>query len=270
MIYLFNLLGMDPNGLLYGLFKKYITTTDQLRAFVPFIIGILICTIIPYLLGSLNFAIIISKYKYNDDIRKYASGNAGLTNMHRVYGKKGALLTLGGDMLKQFISIIVGIIVFGENGAYIAGTFCMLGHIAPVYYRFKGGKGVLTAATMILLIDPKIFLILLLTFVLVVLIFRYISLASMAAAFIYPALVYYRPILEIGEPPSMFSMIFSCFIGLMIIFMHRENMRRLYNNEESRFSFKKKSNKEQIEVSKQLEEPEKSVKRKKKKDDNNK
>ena len=79
---------------------------ESLSAALIFSAGILICTIIPYLLGSLNAAIIVSKYKYHDDIRKYGSGNAGMTNMGRVFGKQGALLTLVGDMLKQFVAVL--------------------------------------------------------------------------------------------------------------------------------------------------------------------
>ncbi|HAN20668.1 MAG: acyl-phosphate glycerol 3-phosphate acyltransferase [Clostridiales bacterium GWF2_36_10] len=239
MIYLFNLLGINPNGLLYGLFKE-LSSTDPGKAFLPFILGLLICIIVPYLLGSLNFGIIISKYLYNDDIRNYGSGNAGLTNMHRVYGKKGALYTLGGDMLKQFLSVVLGMLVYGEGGAYLAGTFCMLGHIAPIYYHFKGGKGVLTAATMVLLIDPLIFVCLFAIFVLIVLIFKYISLGSVMAGFLYPAFIYLRAVYIYHATAPLPAMLFSFFTGLLLIFMHRENMRRIFNNEENRFSFKKK------------------------------
>jgi glycerol-3-phosphate acyltransferase PlsY len=239
MIYIFG--SEEFNGLLYGLFEKY-RDTAQTKAFIFFLLGILACVFIPYLLGSLNASIITSKYMYQDDIRNYGSGNAGLTNMYRIYGKKGAIYTLAGDILKQILSVLAGVLVFGINGAFLAGIFCMIGHIFPVFYRFKGGKGVLTAATMILLIDPLVFLVLFSFFVLIVLLFRYISLASMMAGFIYPALIYYRfKILGGAEAaPPLPYMLFAVFIGLLIIFMHRENMRRIYHNEENRFSFKRK------------------------------
>lgn len=241
LLYVF---GISENGFLYELFLKY-RDTDQTKAFLFFVLGTIICMVLPYLLGSLNFSIIVSKYMFNDDIRKYGSGNAGLTNMQRVYGKKGALLTLGGDILKQIVSIFIGLLIFGENGAYIAGTFCIIGHIAPIYYRFRGGKGVLTAATMVLLIDPVIFLCLFALFAFVVLIFRYISLGSIMAGFVYPALVYYKSkIIHNGEPPSLPSLIFSLFICILLFFMHRKNIERIINNQESRFSFKKKPIKE--------------------------
>lgn len=94
-----------------------------------------------YFAGSMNFAIMISKEKYGDDIRKYGSGNAGMTNMIRVYGKKAGLLTLLGDSLKTSAVVLLGRFLAGESGAYIAGLFCVLGHIAPVWYKFKGEKG---------------------------------------------------------------------------------------------------------------------------------
>ena len=240
MIYLFG--GDGFKGLL-GLLGQY-GEDEVFKVGVLLILAVLLCVTVPYLLGSLNTSIIASRYLYNDDIRKHGSGNAGLTNMYRTYGKKGALYTLAGDILKQIVSVLFGVAIMGINGAFIAGTFCMIGHIAPVFYRFKGGKGVLTAATMILLIDPIMFLILFAVFALVVAIFKYISLGSMMAGFIYPALVFYRDKLLYDRVPDFPSMLFSVFIGVLIIFMHRENMRRIYKNEENRFSFKKKEGEE--------------------------
>jgi len=246
-------------GFLHQLFERYGEINQTLAIFF-YVLGTLICVVIPYLLGSFNTAIIVSKYLYHDDIRKYGSGNAGLTNMHRVYGKKGALYTLLGDVLKQFLSVSIGMLVMGRNGAFLAGTFCILGHIAPIYFRFKGGKGVLAAATMVLMMDPIMFLVLFAVFALVVLIFRYISLGSMMAGFVYPALVFYRTkVLNDNSPPSFSYMLFACFIGLLIIFMHRENMKRIMNNQESKFSFKKKPLKEA-----EAEVAEKQSKKKKK------
>ncbi len=244
MIYLF-----EFNGFFYNLYQKY-DTVDPTKSFVFFSLGVLICIVIPYLLGSLNASIIATKYFYKDDIRYHGSGNAGLTNMYRVYGKKGAAYTLVGDILKQVLSVLVGVLVFGLNGAFLAGIFCMVGHILPVFYGFKGGKGVLTAATMVFLIDPLVFLVVFGIFVLVVLIFRYVSLASMMAGFVYPALVFYRTKFVEGMDAvtPLPYMLFAVFIGLLIIFMHRENMRRLYNNEENRFTFRRKRQEEEEET----------------------
>lgn len=164
--------------------------------------GILLCMIIPYLLGSLNFGVIISGKKYNDDVRKHGSGNAGATNMLRTYGKKAAILTMLGDMLKAVVAVGFGYLVLNINiadtttdevirlvdpmGAAIAGLFVMLGHMFPCFFKFKGGKGVATAAMVILMIDPITFLICLLTFIIIVAGTKFVSLGSIMGLILYP------------------------------------------------------------------------------------
>lgn len=192
-----------------------------------------------YLLGSLNSAIIVSKWKWKQDIRNFGSGNAGLTNMHRVYGKDGAIYTLIGDIAKQVVSVFIGAVVLGRYGAYLAGGFCIIGHILPVYYGFKGGKGVLTAATMILVIDPLIFVVLFIIFALVLAITRFVSLSSIIAAITYPAAI----TVAYGKAHA-FELFFALFVGALVIYMHRTNLYRLFNGTESKFSFRKKTNEE--------------------------
>ncbi|MBR6776830.1 MAG: glycerol-3-phosphate 1-O-acyltransferase PlsY [Clostridia bacterium] len=208
---------------------------------VPFegqMIYFLLCMVCGYLLGSINTAIIVSKKKYGKDIRNFGSGNAGLTNMKRVYGWGAAGYTLLGDVGKQIAAVAIGMFLGHVPGAYIAGLFCIIGHILPCWYGFKGGKGVLTAATLILLLDPMVFAILLIIWLAVLLLTRYVSLASIVAAFAYPAAIYAR---YQGKDP--FSLIFAIVIGLFVIFMHRSNIKRLFNNQESKFTFKNKNNK---------------------------
>lgn len=230
---------------MFGLITEWAKTFENANTALAVAgIGCVVCAIISYLLGSLNSAIIVSKYKYNQDIRNFGSGNAGLTNMHRVYGKDGALLTLAGDIAKQILSVLVGIILVGQTGAYLAGLFCILGHIFPIYYRFKGGKGVLTAATMILCINPVIFAVLFIIFAAVLFFTRYVSLSSIIASICYPAAIYYYDKFVTGNPPPMFNLTFGCVVGLLVIFMHRTNLYRLFNGTESKFSFKKKEKKE--------------------------
>ena len=236
-------LGLEKGESLQGFFAWYHSTLfasgENTAAAVIFCVGLLICCVVPYLLGSLNAAIIVSKYKFRDDIRNYGSGNAGLTNMGRVYGKQGVIWTFVGDVLKQFVSVLIGIIVFGELGAYLAGVFCMLGHIAPIYYHFRGGKGVLTAATMILMIDWQVFLIAFLIFVVTVAITRFVSLGSIIGGFALPGIVYTSALMR-GVPPSLPALGFSLFIGMLLIFMHRSNIRRLFEGRENKLTFKKK------------------------------
>lgn len=205
---------------------------------IPFIgnmLYFLLCMVCGYLLGSINTAVIVSKKKYGADIRSFGSGNAGLTNMKRVYGWGAAGYTLLGDMAKQIVSVAIGMFLGHVPGAYIAGMFCIAGHILPCWHGFKGGKGVLTAATLILLLDPVVFAVLMVIWLAVLLLTRYVSLASIVAAFAYPAAMYAR---YKGSEP--FSLIFSVVIGLFVIYMHRSNIKRLFNNQESKFTFKNK------------------------------
>ena len=220
MRYLF---ALDPNQSFFGFLDKMAHDNPDNYVVITVVAWALV-SIVAYLLGSLNSAIIVSKSKYKQDIRSFGSGNAGLTNMLRVYGKDGALLTLAGAIL------------LGRYGAYLAGLFCMIGHIFPIYYRFKGGKGVLTAATMILLIDPLVFIVLFIIFALVLAITRYVSLSSIIAAITYPAALS----IANGNNVHIFELVFALFVAAVVIIMHRTNLQRLFRNEENKFSFKKK------------------------------
>ena len=130
-------------------------------------IAFLICAVVSYLLGSINCGVIISRDKYGKDIRESGSGNAGATNMLRTYGKKAAILTFSGDVLKTVVAVIVGRLCLGYLGAFIAGAFCILGHAYPIFFKFKGGKGVVCISTMCLLTNPGVFLIMLGIFLIV-------------------------------------------------------------------------------------------------------
>ena len=244
MRYLF---ALDPDNNFFGVAAKWVIGIENVHVSNAFAVLLFIaCAGIAYLLGSLNSAIIVSKYKFGQDIRNYGSGNAGLTNMHRVYGKDGAIYTLFGDIAKQVVSILIGVILLGQTGAYLAGVFCMIGHIFPIYYKFKGGKGVLTAATMILIIDPMIFAVLFCIFALVLLITRYVSLSSIIAALMYPASLEIASVAHTGHGPQFFELFFALFVGLLVIYMHRSNIFRIFNNQESKFSFRKKPEAQEV------------------------
>ena len=140
-----------------------------------------------YLIGSLNFAVIISRIKYGQDIRDFGSGNGGSTNMLRTYGRKMGALTLLCDMLKAAVACTVGSLCLGLTvGGYMAAFFCMLGHMFPVYYKFKGGKGVAVAAASMLMLNPSVFAIILVCFLVIVGGTKYVSLGSVMCAFLYP------------------------------------------------------------------------------------
>jgi glycerol-3-phosphate acyltransferase PlsY len=211
------------------------------------IIGGALCAIVSYLLGSLNFAIIISGKTYKQDIRDFGSKNAGMTNMMRTYGKKAAGLTLLGDAMKAIVSCLIGYALLGHTGAYVAGTACVIGHMYPIYYKFRGGKGVVTTAATILMCDPFIFVILLLLFVGIVALSKYISLGSVMCVLIYPFIL--ANFGELLSPAIMLSdgellkasphVLPALLISVLVIYKHRENVKRLMQGKENKFSFKK-------------------------------
>lgn len=234
-------------------------------ASVVFIIGLLLCMAVPYLLGSLNFAIIISKLFYHDDIRRHGSGNAGATNMLRTYGKLAGAVTFLLDLLKSVVGVAFaylilggfffgvpfggipvddGAIVFSTNimGTSVAGVFAVLGHMFPCFYKFKGGKGVVSGAAVILLTSPITFLVLLIVFIIVVAGTKFVSLGSIMCVLLYP--VFLSSFKNSTGTNDGWSILCSFIIMGLVIFMHRENLKRLYHGEESKISFKKKNKQE--------------------------
>lgn len=220
---------------LFGRMTDGILPTDyepkHVFCFIAFNILLLI---IPYLLGSLNFGIITSKRLYNDDVRLHGSGNAGLTNTYRTWGKHAAGLVLLGDMLKAMVSVVIGYVLLGYNGAYMAAFFCMIGHMFPIFFKFKGGKGVLTVGAALILLDPLVFLILFTVFLLTLWATKFVSMASCFGMFLYP--IFLSSLRGYGTP-----VLFSFLMMGFVIFMHRENLKRIWNHEEPKFSLKKKS-----------------------------
>lgn len=194
-----------------------------------------------YFLGSLNFAVIISKYKFKDDIRKYGSGNGGMTNMLRTYGKSAAAFTLLGDAAKAAVAVLVGMTLAGEGGAFIAGLCCVIGHSFPIYYGFKGGKGIVVTAVTILCLDPLVFLILLVIFVLLVAMTKYLSLGSIIGMLLYPmTLNRLYPITHGGIQQGAIPVIISILNAVFVIWLHRENLKRLMSGTENKLNLKKK------------------------------
>lgn len=196
---------------------------------LPHFIIIAICA---YLLGSLSFAIIVCKATLGKDIRDFGSGNAGLTNAYRIMGGPKTLFVLLGDIAKGAVAVTIGALLAGPVGKLVAGIFVIMGHMFPVYFGFRGGKGVLVGAVMLLLFDWRIFLIALVIFVLAVAITRWISLGSILGAASCPIttfLFYHNPVLT--------AMIFG--MAIAVIFMHRSNIMRILQHKENRFSFRR-------------------------------
>ena len=201
---------------------------------IPSMFLVLLYVLVPYLLGSINTAIVVSGKIYHDDIRRYGSGNAGFTNVMRTYGKSAALMTLGGDILKTILSILIGWSVFGYLTAYIAGFACFIGHIYPVYYGFKGGKGVLCMASILLMLDWRIFLALLVVFVGIVMATKYISAGSVICSMMFPLM------LNRMNNTGIYMIEFVAIaIAVVVVVKHRENLKRIFNGTESKFKIKK-------------------------------
>ena len=225
-----------------GLIGNYFFTTESTTALVLMVVGIVFTIVCSYLLGSINFAIIISSKSYNQDIREFGSKNAGMTNMMRTYGKKAAGYTLLGDALKAVVSCLIGYIIVGQLGAYIAGLCCILGHVFPIFYHFKGGKGVVTAAVTVLMCDPFIFLILFTLFVIIVLFTKYISLGSVTCMLLYPLILHATSTFANqlrGQNGTSPYIIFTVIMAVVIVCKHWTNIKRLRAGTESKFSFKK-------------------------------
>ncbi len=211
--------------------------TDPTLQTVLMVIGAVVIIAAAYLLGSINFAIMISARQYKQDIREFGSKNAGMTNMMRTYGKKAAGYTLLGDALKALVSCLIGYAILGNLGAYIAGLFCIIGHVFPIYYRFKGGKGVVTAAVSVLMCSPIEFLILFAFFVIIVLFTRYISLGSVMCMLLYPILL--DRVARISTGFTSPYILFAVAMTVIIVLKHWQNIKRLMTGKESKFSFKK-------------------------------
>lgn len=218
--------------------------------YITYAAFILISIVSAYLLGSINSAIITSKLLYHDDIRKHGSGNPGLTNMFRTYGKCGAGLTLLGDVLKNALAILIAGILFGFNYVggisnhdgycYMAGLFAIVGHMFPVYYGFKGGKGVLSTATVTLILAPIPFAILFTVFIVIVACSKYVSLGSVSAAILLPVVVTsYFKIVLLAQAPGIISLS-TIIIAILIVWCHRGNLQRISDRTERKISFKKK------------------------------
>lgn len=203
----------------------------------------IIIGIIAYLIGSVNFSVIISKRVAGFDVREKGSGNAGTTNMLRSVGKGAAAITLICDILKGVvaigIAILLGNILKEADKALlvqIAGIFVVIGHTFPIFFKFKGGKGIATSLGILLMINWQIGLICLVFALVLMALTRMVSLGSVAAAILYPVLTLF--ITEHYVVPGKY-LIFSIIVAVIVLFNHRSNIKRILSGTENRLSFKK-------------------------------
>lgn len=211
------------------------------------VVMLILSMVLAYLFGSINFAIIITKVFAKKDIRDFGSGNAGMTNVLRTLGKGPAALTLIGDFLKGVLAVLIARLLFSFVakqpdffvGEYLAVFCALLGHIFPVYYGFKGGKGILVSSGALLMLAPIPFLCSLVVFLVFVKLTKTVSVGSIASAIAFPiALFLFR--MAFDSPNTGMETLMASLIALLIIFMHRSNIKRLIKGEENKFGSKSK------------------------------
>lgn len=201
---------------------------------------IAIFAVIAYLLGSINSSILIGRLFGVKDIRKHGSGNAGATNTLRTIGKKAAILALLGDALKGVIAILLTRLVLGmfiegdllRIAQYISGVAAVLGHNFPIFFQFKGGKGIVTTAAVGAMMNPFMALIVIAIGVGTIIISKYVSLGSVTAMISYPILVAATG----GDLPYI---VFSSVLMILAVVKHKANIKRLIRHEESKITSKK-------------------------------
>lgn len=235
----------------------------MLELFKLFALPTLALMVASYLLGSISFSIIFTKMFSKEDIRNMGSGNAGTTNVLRSVGKRAAILTFVFDILKCVVSVLLAKFVLeyicstsdaptyiASYGLYLAGFCCSIGHMYPVFFRFKGGKGVLTVATMMVMVDWRVGIAVIGVFVVTVAISRVVSLGSIASGIAYPITTflvtffadYYFDTSAVSLKYVLIVTAITAFMGAIVILKHRGNIVRILNGTEKKlFGNKKKA-----------------------------
>lgn len=205
----------------------------------------IVVAIIAYLIGSINFSVIFSKKMAGFDVREKGSGNAGTTNMLRSVGKKAAAITLICDILKGVVAILIAMFIAWafkvENASLlvqIAGIAVVLGHTFPIFFGFKGGKGVATSLGILIMSNWQIGLICLVFGVVLIVLTRMVSLGSCAAAVLFPVLTLFINEHYIVSQGSSY-LIYSIILAVIVLFNHRSNIQRILSGKENKISFKK-------------------------------
>lgn len=200
--------------------------------------------VIAYLLGSISFSIIFSKKIANVDPRDSGSGNAGTTNVMRTAGVKAGVATLLCDILKGVVAVFLPYLfglIFKQDlsiATMISGVMVVLGHTFPIFYGFKGGKGVATTAGVILFLNPLVAGILISFALVIIIVTRVVSYASISVALLFPVLMLFLRNFNTVQGNTWHYLLFAVLMATIIIFNHRENIKRIRNGEENKLTFK--------------------------------
>ncbi|MDY3985010.1 glycerol-3-phosphate 1-O-acyltransferase PlsY [Dysosmobacter sp.] len=203
---------------------------------IQLVLVTVITALVSYFLGCFNGAVIVSKYILRDDVRNHGSGNAGLTNFYRTFGGPLTAVVILTDVLKAVIAVLLGSWLFGGwyvLGKYWAGLFCLLGHMFPCMFHFKGGKGILSGGTIAIMIDWRIALVVWGGFLILTVLTRYVSLGSLWAGASFPFITWYC-----YPDPVIVALGFAC--GGLVVWQHRANIKRLLSGTENKFSLHRK------------------------------
>ena len=200
-----------------------------------FFMVLLLPAVIAYFCGCFNGAVIVSKYILRDDVRSHGSGNAGLTNFYRTFGGPLTAVVILTDVLKAVVAVLVASALLGgtDFAKYWAGLFCLLGHMFPCMFHFRGGKGILSGGAIAIMIDWRVALVVWGGFLILAIATKYVSLGSCWAGASFPFatwFVFWDPIL----------LVLAVLMGGLILWKHRENIKRLLAGNESKFSLHKK------------------------------
>ena len=206
----------------------------------------IIVAILAYAIGSINFSVLISRKMAGFDVREKGSGNAGTTNVLRAVGLKAAIITLICDILKGIIAVLIAFWIGNISQTadkalliQIAGILVVVGHTFPIFFEFRGGKGIATALGVLLITNWKIGLICLVFAVVLIAITRMVSVGSMSAAVLFPVLTLFIGDNFIVTQVGIKYFIYSLILAAFVIFNHRENIKRIMNGTENKISFKK-------------------------------
>ena len=231
---------MDPNMVPAGAAPNLLAAYSELiqQMWLP----ILLLAVWAYLCGCFNGAVIVSKYILRDDVRTHGSGNAGLTNFHRTFGGPLTFVVILCDVLKAVVAILTAVFVMRFLGVhetviplvkYWTGMFCLLGHMFPCMFQFKGGKGILSGGTIAIMMDWRVALVVWGGFLILAVLTRWVSLGSIWAGASFPFATWF-------VYHDLVLLLLAVFLGGMIVWKHRGNLKRILSGTESRFSLHRK------------------------------